>query len=249
MILGRISLAEAALAELAGTRRRHVRLGAFLTALAHLAPELKARAERRYPDLLVDTELLDRTAAMERLLADELDLAIVHEHDFNRIAPPPEVVISKLFDEPLRVILPAGHPLAHRRELHARELADETWIQAREGTAAQVLDHLWKTTGISPTVVRGSRGDELMEAQGLVAAGLGIATSHSLGIWASRTDVVVRRLVGGPQRHVQAALLKQQRKPAVLATLKLLEELGAERGDRYNAQRAVAEARPPGPSL
>jgi len=76
MILGRISLAEAALAELAGTRRRHVRLGAFLTALAHLAPELKARAERRYPDLLVDTELLDRTAAMERLLADELDLAI-----------------------------------------------------------------------------------------------------------------------------------------------------------------------------
>ncbi len=124
MILGRISLAEAALAELAGTRPRHVRLGAFLTALAHLAPELKARAERRYPDLLVDTELLDRTAAMERLLADELDLAIVHEHDFNRIAPPPEVVISKLFDEPLRVILPAGHPLAHRRELHARELAD-----------------------------------------------------------------------------------------------------------------------------
>jgi DNA-binding transcriptional LysR family regulator len=249
MILGRISLAEAALAELAGTRRRHVRLGAFLTALAHLAPELKARAERRYPDLLVDTELLDRTAAMQRLLADDLDLAIVHEHDFNHIAPPPEVVISQLFDEPLRVILPAGHQLAHRRELHVRELADETWIQAREGTAAQVLDHLWKTTGIRPTVVRGSRGDELMEAQGLVAAGLGIAISHSLGIWASRTDVVVRRLVGGPQRHVQAALLKQQRKPAVLATLKLLEELGAERGDRYNAQRAVAEARPPGPSL
>src|SRR5215216_1928698 len=50
-ILGRLALAEAQIADLAGLRRGHVRLGSFFTALVYLSAEVAAVLEARHPDL------------------------------------------------------------------------------------------------------------------------------------------------------------------------------------------------------
>src|SRR4051812_38836066 len=73
-VLGRLELAEADIAALAGLRAGRVRIGMFFTAFAMLAPEVDARAETRYPDLELTYDLVDRRTAFQRLQAAQLDL-------------------------------------------------------------------------------------------------------------------------------------------------------------------------------
>src|SRR5215210_3672338 len=77
----RLAAAEEQVAELAGGRRGRVRLGSFFTAFAQLTPEVAALAEARLPGVEVEHELVDRRAAFARILAGELEAAIVFEHD------------------------------------------------------------------------------------------------------------------------------------------------------------------------
>src|SRR5919201_4735106 len=125
-LLARLDLAEQEVAELAGRRRGRVRVGVFYTAAAHLGPELRARAELAYPDILVEAELADRGDAFRGLLSGSLHLGIVFEHAFEPSPAPPGIKIIPLFNEPLRVILPPGHRLARRRGLTVSDLAQDT---------------------------------------------------------------------------------------------------------------------------
>src|SRR3954466_1130336 len=133
-ILGRLALAEAELADLAGLRRGRLRLGSFFTALVYLSSELAALLEARHPELfalghdVIEDALVDRAAALRGLAAGELDLAIVFEHAFEPDPAPDDVELVPLFDDPPRVLLPAGHRLAGRPRIAPRELAGETWI-------------------------------------------------------------------------------------------------------------------------
>jgi hypothetical protein len=71
---------------------------------------------------------------------------------------------------------------------------------------------------------------------------MGITVTHSLGVWMSRGDIVVRRLGDGPVRHVQAALLHDHRASATRALLEQLRELCREHARRYDAERRSTRA-------
>src|SRR4051812_29838255 len=96
-LLGRLALAEAQLADLAGLRSGHVRLGSFFTALVHLSAELAGVLEARHPDLfrrqdtVIEDQLVDRATAFRRLAAGELDVAIVFEHAFDPNPAPADI--------------------------------------------------------------------------------------------------------------------------------------------------------------
>src|SRR3954465_6434505 len=87
-ILDRLRLAEAQVAQLAGLRAGHVRLGSFFTALVFLSAELTTVLEARHPalftgeDQVIEDVLVDRRAALRALAAGELDVAITFEHAF-----------------------------------------------------------------------------------------------------------------------------------------------------------------------
>src|SRR3954452_25125844 len=112
-ILGRLALAEAEVADVAGLRRGRLRLGAFFTALVFVSSELAALLEERHPELyaaqphVIEDALVDRRAALRGLVAAELDLAIVFEHAFEPDPPPDGVEVVPVFDDPPRVLLPA----------------------------------------------------------------------------------------------------------------------------------------------
>jgi DNA-binding transcriptional LysR family regulator len=219
-VLGRLAVAERELAELAGLQRAELRVGVFFTALAHLGPDIRFHGERRHPGLRVEAQLVDRRTAFRRLLAGELDLAVVFEHAFEPDPAPAAIEVAHLFTEPLVAILPAGHRLAELPSLTLADLDGETWIQAYHGGAARLVDHVLELGGITPArVVRSGHGDEPVEAQGLVATGLGVTVVHALGVWWARSDVVLRTLTDGPPRHIQAAVLRDGASPAARAIL------------------------------
>jgi DNA-binding transcriptional LysR family regulator len=234
-ILGRLALAEAEVAEVAGLRRGRLRLGSFFTALVYLSSDLATLLEERHPELftaqaeVVEDTLVDRAAAVRGLVAGELDLAIVFEHAFEPDPPPDGVEVVALFDDPPRALLPADHPLAVAGEVRPRDLAADTWIRAHHGSAARLVDHVLAGAGIAPPVLPAGHGDEPVEAQAFVAAGRGVTVAHALNVMIAPDRVVAVPLAGAPVRHVQAAIMREQRAPLARAALDALVEAGRRR--------------------
>src|SRR3954468_7188313 len=164
-VLGRLALAEAEGAELAGLRAGHVRLGSFFTALVFLSSELGTLLEERHPELfghgrpVIEDVLVNRAAALRGLAAAELDVAIVFEHAFEPAGAPAEVDLLPLFDDPPCVLLPASHPLARAGSVTVGALAGEVWIRAHDGSAARLVDHVLDRAGLRPEVMLAGHGD------------------------------------------------------------------------------------------
>jgi DNA-binding transcriptional LysR family regulator len=235
-ILGRLALAEAEIADVAGLRRGRVRLGSFFTALVFVSSQLAALLEQRHPELfaggdqVVEDALVDRRSALRGLVAGELDLAIVFEHAFEPDPAPDGVEILGLFDDPPRVLLPAGHPLAGAAEVRPRDLARDTWIRAHHGSAARLVDHVLAGARMRPPVLLAGHGDEPVEAQAFVAAGRGVTVAHELNVLIARQQIAAVPLAGGaPVRRVQAAIMSEQRAPLARAALDALVEVGRRR--------------------
>jgi DNA-binding transcriptional LysR family regulator len=235
-ILGRLALAEAEIADVAGLRRGRLRLGSFFTALVFVSSELAALLEQRHPELyaeqarVIEDALVDRAAAMRGLVAGELDLAIVFEHAFEPDPAPDGVEVVALFDDPPRVLLPAGHPLASAAEIRPRALANDTWIRAHQGSAARLVDHVLAGAGIQPPILLAGHGDEPVEAQAFVAAGRRVTVAHALNVLIAPRQIVAVPLAGGaPVRRVQAAIMREQRAPLARAALDALVEVGRRR--------------------
>lgn len=148
VILARLALAEAQIAELAGLRRGHIRLGSFLTALVSLSAEVSAVLQDRHPDLfrvqhqVIHDDLVDRPTAFARLAAGDLDVAIVFEHEFEPDPAPDDIEIVQLFTDQPTALLPAGHRLAGAAVVTPADLGDDTWIRAHHGSAARLIDHV-----------------------------------------------------------------------------------------------------------
>jgi DNA-binding transcriptional LysR family regulator len=235
----RLAEAEAQVAALAGLRRGRVRLGSFFTAFAQLTPELVALADERLPEIEIEHELVDRAAALARIAAGGLDAAIVFDADAppargepgrsaaRRVAPPPAgIELVPLFIDPARVLLPAAHPLAARKELRCVDLTRETWIRAHDGGAAELLDRTLARAGIEPPLLHAGRGDEPVEAQVYVVAGTGVMLAHALNVIVNAAGIAIRPLVDAPPRAIQAAL-PHDASPAAHAVVGLLRELRA----------------------
>jgi DNA-binding transcriptional LysR family regulator len=234
-VLARLALAEAQIADLAGLRTGHVRLGSFFTALVYLSAELAALLEARHPDLfsgqsdVIQDELVDRATAFRRLAAAELDVAIVFEHSFEPDPPPDGIELIPLFDDPPCVLVPAAHPLARASSVTPAELAGETWIRAHRGSAARLLDRVLGDAALRPGILHAGHGDEPVEAQAFVAAGHGVMVAHRLNVLVQPDRIAAVGLEGGPVRHIQAAIMRGQRAPAARAVIDALLELGKSR--------------------
>jgi DNA-binding transcriptional LysR family regulator len=232
-ILGRIALAEEQVADLAGLRRGRVRLGSFFTALVYLSAEAAGILEARHPDLfrlqaqVIEDELVDRRTAFRRLASGDLDVALVFEHDFEPDPPPADLEVVWLFDDPPRALLPVGHELAGARSVRVRDLAGETWIRAHQGSAARLVDHVLERAGVRPRIVLAGHGDEPVEAQAFIAAGRGVTVAHELNVLVDQHRVAAVPLAGAaPVRHVQAAIMRDQRAPLARAMVDALREVG-----------------------
>jgi DNA-binding transcriptional LysR family regulator len=237
-VLARLALAEAQVADLAGLRAGHVRLGSFFTALVYLSAELGALLEIRHPELfsgqsgVIEDELVDRATAFRGLAAAELDVAIVFEHAFEPDRPPEGIELIPLFDDEPCVLVPVSHPLAGAASVAPGELAGDTWIRAHRGSAARLVDEVLGRAGLRPQILDAGHGDEPVEAQAFVAAGHGVMVAHRLNVLVEPDRIAAVALEDAPVRHVQAAIMRGQRSPAARAVIDALLEVGSRRGER-----------------
>jgi DNA-binding transcriptional LysR family regulator len=112
--------------EVSGTAR----LGCIGTSARWLVPLVLEEVTRAHPKVHVIVVDATTTSLVPRLLADELDLAVVNLPVSN-----PDVVVEPLFDEDRILLAPAGHPLAERERVSLLDLARYELLLEPSGTA------------------------------------------------------------------------------------------------------------------
>ncbi|MFJ4973901.1 LysR family transcriptional regulator [Streptomyces coeruleorubidus] len=154
----------------------------------------------------------------QRVIAGDLDLAVVTD------APPglphdPRVERRFLGLDEMVVALPLGHPQAGRGPVRMRSLAEQTWVEDNDGSAALLRQHAARAGA-------GARIDlaaaDLLGKLALVATGHAIALIPGVLTCALRSDVTTVSLVDPPARGVYT--ITPRRDPHPTAAL-LLDRL------------------------
>jgi DNA-binding transcriptional LysR family regulator len=228
IVLGQVATAEEELRSIAGLLTGTVRVGAFLTACTSFVPPALARFERAHPGVKIELEQLERGEAVRRLRGGELDVAVIwdefEEADADERRAADGLESHLLGHDPYRIVLPAGHPLARRRELSLADLATERFNGPSVDTSGRyraMLDRLCAEAGFTPDVAYVVR--DVTVGRAFVAAGVCVGLMPELAIQEPRPDVAVvpvRDL--DPVRPVYATWLRGRRMPSIPAVVKEL---------------------------
>jgi DNA-binding transcriptional LysR family regulator len=229
VILARLADAEAELDAIAGARGGRVRLVAFPSAGATIAPRAIGRFRERYPGVEVTLEPREPHEGLDCLKCGDCDIALTVEAGFEPIEDS-AIERHHLLDDPMYVCLPAGHRVAAKSKIKLSDLADEAWIMGATGRCPDglVLERACQAAGFEPRVA--FQSDDYVAIQGFIAAGVGVCLIPDLALVAVRDDIVIRPLAGrAPTRHVIAATLAGGFvSPACAGMLEILSEVGAE---------------------
>lgn len=167
------------LSDLSGLVRGRLRMAAVTTA-EYFVPDLLGPFAALYPGIDIDLAVENRDRVIARLHRQADDLAVM-------MLPPAHLPLQSLpfLDNPLIVLAPRGHPLAHNPQplpLHA--LGNERWLMRETGSGTrQVTEAHFADHGFSPRVAMSLGSNEAIKHA--VGAGLGLAVLSALAVTSS----------------------------------------------------------------
>jgi DNA-binding transcriptional LysR family regulator len=146
----------------------------------------------------------------ERVISGELDIAAVTD------TPPglpndPRLERRALGTDEMVVVLPLGHPQAGNTPVRIEALANETWAEDHEGSAALLRQHAARA-GV--TVRIDLHAADLPGKIALVATGHAIALVPGVLVSALRADVTILGLIDPPTRGIYAILPRHGQHPS-----------------------------------
>jgi DNA-binding transcriptional LysR family regulator len=212
-IAERLDLAAAQIAEIAGSERSTLCIGAFPTALASLVPAAVARLEGAR--VIVEEGASDVLPA--RVRSGALHLAVTFQDAAEPRREPPGLERRDLLREGFLIALAPTHPLAARDAVELAELAGEGWTApSTDGIVVRAC----RAAGFEPRISSITRDQLAIRA--LVTRGLAVTLVPALLADPFR-ELALRPLAGGsPERDVYALLPPGGRHPLAGAALAAL---------------------------
>ncbi|MFF1478488.1 LysR family transcriptional regulator [Streptomyces sp. NPDC058301] len=220
-----------------------VSVAAFHSAAAVFFPLLlRGRTGPGRPHL----SLADEDVAQDHFPRLTRDYDLVLAHRLDQAPPwPASVAASTLLREPLDIALPADHPLATKRRLTPRDVADQPWITVHDGFPLMAtIDAIATAANRRLDIVH--RINEFTVVAEAVAAGGGLALMPR---WTTRPHpaLVFRPLSGvHTRRHID--VLHRPERSARRAVRTVLDDLhhaaAAIRNRDVNAGPGQTETRP-----
>jgi DNA-binding transcriptional LysR family regulator len=231
-ILARLGEAEAELEAIAGLRGGRLRLASFESAAATLMPLAIAAFRARHPGVELSMVMGEPEDTQPLLKSGELDLVLGFD---SRLRDEVDgIARTHLIRDPMLLVMPTDHPLAHKRTVRIADLADDPWIAGNTDCECnRLINRACAVAGFEPRIA--FQTDDYTAMQGFVAAGVGVSLIAELGLTSIRDDIVVRALGReAPVREIYAATLAgAHRTPATQAMLDSLTDVAA----RYETRR------------
>jgi len=197
-----------------------VSVTAFHSAAASFFPLLlRARAGPGRPQL----SLADEDVAQDRFPRLTRDHDLVLAHRLDQGPPwPTTVTAATLLREPLDIALPAGHPLAAKRRLTPRDVADQPWITVDDGFPLMAtVDAIATAANRRLDIVH--RINEFAVVAEVVAAGGGLALMPR---WTTRRhSALTLRPLSGVHTRRRIDVLHRPERAARRAVRTVLTEL------------------------
>ena len=197
-LLERAALAEADLAAASGTVAGRARIAAFQSVALRIAlPAMRELAEHA-PGLRCELVEAEPEWSLPALAIGDVDLVLADEWGDGQIARPVGVAREDLFEDPVGVVLPEGHPAARRRGPVALSgLAGEAWVTGHAGAAWDAMTQRTcrELGGFDPDIRH--RANDAVLSLAVVAAGRALSLLPALVRPEAHPGVVVRPFAEG----------------------------------------------------
>jgi DNA-binding transcriptional LysR family regulator len=155
--------------ELGGAKRGTVKVAASTTAGIYVVPPALGAFHRANPQIKLTLDVVNRITAQERLLNDEVDLAVM-----GLIEHPQDLEVEAFAPNELVVIAAPDHPLTQQRQIPLEALAGETLLLREQGSGTRTdVEAMLAQRGITVSVMMELRSSGAIKQA--VAAGLGVA--------------------------------------------------------------------------
>jgi DNA-binding transcriptional LysR family regulator len=245
-----LSAAEAATADLAALGdevRGTVRAGGLQSAARRLLVPTAARMMTEYPRVRTEISELELEQALPGLRLGSVDLVISDEYDGHPRPRPAGLRFALLHEEPLKLVLSPGHPLAgDGGPVALSMLRDDVWVASDDGTghSEMVVGTCRSVGGYEPDLRhRSSDADvqlELVRATGAVALLPALTLPSTDPALAIRDVAEVR--VG---RRLVAVLRDAPSAPALTAFLSVLTDVARRLRTSPDAPGSAGRRPPP----
>lgn len=223
-ITAELANAEAEIVRLATRRTERLTVATFTSGGQRLLPPALLRFTAEHPGVELTVLENEPEDSLPLVRSGGADLALGYHFD----GPPPVrpadsgLVWSPLLDDPMWIVLPAGHPLAERESLALAELAGERWVHGCL-TIVDLLDHYAAMAGFE--VRTACSGTDYVFAQSLVRAGVGIAMIPQVALTADLGGLATVPLAPPcPSRFIGTVTAGRRPRPLAAALLRALHE-------------------------
>lgn len=236
-VLAELANAEREIDRLTTARTESLTVATFTSGGQRLLPAALTRFTAERPGVELTVLECEPEESLPLVRSGGADLALAYHFD----GPPPVrrgdrsgLTWTPLLDDPMWIVLPAGHHLAERESVPLGELAGERWVHGCL-TLVDLLDHYAAMAGFE--IRTACRGTDYIFAQSLVRAGVGISMIPQVALTADRGGLATVPLAPPcPSRFVGVVTAAGRRRPLADRLVRALHEtvdgLPAIRADR-----------------
>lgn len=200
---------------------RQLTIGFVPSAEVNLLPKVLPMFRLRQPDTLIELVSLITTQQEEKIRRGELDVGLMRHPVYS-----PEIDYLELFDEPLVVVLPVDHPLAHEKEITAAQLDGVNFVSTGpvySGSLAPIVKAWFAQENSQPNIVQVATN--ILVTMNLVGMGLGVTLIPGYMNNFNTGQVVFRPIAGNvPSIALLMAWKKGEMKPALRDFIAIVQE-------------------------
>jgi DNA-binding transcriptional LysR family regulator len=192
-VLRSIDDAQDALAGLRGLAAGRVSIAVVSTA-KYFAPKLLARFSAAHPGVELRLAVANREAVLQRLVDNEVDLAIM--------GTPPRHLETTAFAfarHPLVVVAAPDHPLARVRRLPVKALDGQAFLVREPGSGTRAaMERYFRAHRIRPGATTEMASNETIKQAVMAGMGLAFISRHAIGLELLARQLTVLDVEGLP---------------------------------------------------
>lgn len=191
-------------------RGGRLRLAFTFSATATVLPSVIRAFRTEHPDIRLELGEMQIPRQVRALLDKEVDVGVLRLP-----VAEPDLRLLPLFEEPLVVALPAGHPLGGKPRLKLADLASESFVMvtAAPEAFARSIREACRAQGFEPLV--SDTANDIQTALGLVSMGVGVTLVPEVFSRIRSANLLYATLEGGLRSTVAMAWRSSNENPAL----------------------------------